>query len=45
MNISFFIPAYNCAKTVTESVISILETNFQEGDELIVVNDCATDNT
>ena len=45
MNISFFIPAYNCAKTVAESVESILETNFIEGDELIIVNDCATDNT
>jgi glycosyltransferase involved in cell wall biosynthesis len=44
-NISFFIPAYNCAKTLGESVISILETNFQDGDELIIVNDCATDNT
>ena len=45
MNISFFIPAYNCAKTITESVVSILETNFQDGDELIIVNDCATDTT
>jgi len=45
MNISFFIPAYNCAKTVAESVESIIETNFIEGDELIIVNDCATDNT
>ena len=45
MNISFFIPAYNCAKTITESVVSILETNFKDGDELIIVNDCATDTT
>ena len=45
MNISFFIPAYNCAKTVAESVESIIETNFIEGDELIIVNDCATDST
>lgn len=45
MNISFFIPAYNCAKTIAESVVSILETNFQQGDELIIVNDCATDDT
>lgn len=44
-NISFFIPAYNCASTVAESVISIIETNFTEGDELIITNDCSTDNT
>jgi glycosyltransferase involved in cell wall biosynthesis len=43
--ISFFIPAYNCAKTITESVDSIMEINFVEGDELIIVDDCATDNT
>jgi glycosyltransferase involved in cell wall biosynthesis len=44
-NISFFIPAYNCAKTVTESVDSIMAGNFINGDELIIVNDCSTDNT
>jgi glycosyltransferase involved in cell wall biosynthesis len=44
-NISFFIPAYNCAGTVAESVESIMETNFSGGDELIIVNDCSTDNT
>jgi glycosyltransferase involved in cell wall biosynthesis len=44
-SISFFIPAYNCADTIVESVDSILETNFNEGDELIIVNDCSTDNT
>jgi glycosyltransferase involved in cell wall biosynthesis len=45
MNISFFIPAYNCATTLAESVDSIMETNFTAGDELIIVNDCSTDNT
>ncbi|MDP9047327.1 MAG: glycosyltransferase, partial [Bacteroidota bacterium] len=44
-NISFFIPAYNCSKTVTESVNSIMETNFIEGDELIIVNDYSSDTT
>jgi glycosyltransferase involved in cell wall biosynthesis len=44
-NISFFIPAYNCATTVAESVESIMVDNFNEGDELIIVNDCASDNT
>jgi len=43
--ISFFIPAYNCAGTISESVDSIMETNFQSGDELVIVNDCSTDNT
>jgi glycosyltransferase involved in cell wall biosynthesis len=44
-NISFFIPAYNCADTIAESVESIMSGNFANGDELIIVNDCATDNT
>src|SRR3982751_5308900 len=41
--ISFFIPAYNCAKTIAESVDSIMETNFADGDELIIVNDFSSD--
>jgi len=45
INISFFIPAYNCAETVAESVDSIMETNFSDGDELIIVNDLSTDGT
>lgn len=44
-NISFFIPAYNCANTIAESVDSIIETNFESGDELIIVNDCSIDST
>lgn len=44
-HISFFIPAYNCSKTVAQSVHSIMETNFTDGDELIIVNDCSTDDT
>jgi glycosyltransferase involved in cell wall biosynthesis len=43
--ISFFIPAYNCASTITESVQSIMQTNFDEGDELIITNDGSTDDT
>jgi len=43
--ISFFIPAYNCAKTISESVDSIMETNFTDADELIIVNDFSTDDT
>ncbi|MBB3057088.1 glycosyltransferase family 2 protein [Mucilaginibacter gotjawali] len=44
-DISFFIPAYNCSLTIAESVDSIMATNFTDGDELIIVNDCSTDNT
>jgi glycosyltransferase involved in cell wall biosynthesis len=44
-NISFFIPAYNCAHTIAESVESIMAGNFIDGDELLIVNDYATDNT
>jgi glycosyltransferase involved in cell wall biosynthesis len=43
--VSFFIPAYNCAATITEAIESIMETNFADGDELIITNDCSTDNT
>ncbi|WP_377124667.1 glycosyltransferase family 2 protein [Mucilaginibacter antarcticus] len=44
-NVSFFIPAYNCAATIAEAVESIMATNFTAGDELIITNDCSTDNT
>jgi glycosyltransferase involved in cell wall biosynthesis len=44
-NISFFIPAFNCEATLRESVESIMEGNFSEGDELIIVNDGSTDRT
>ncbi|PWS26412.1 hypothetical protein DHW03_16660 [Pedobacter yonginense] len=43
--ISFFIPAYNCAQTIEEAVRSILDTNFKNGDELIIVNDGSTNDT
>lgn len=44
-NISFFIPAYNCAGTIKEAVESIMATNFSAGDELMVVDDCSVDDT
>ena len=43
--VSFVMPAYNCADTVVESVESIIKSNFQAGDELIIVNDGSTDKT
>jgi len=44
-NVSFFMPAYNCAETVQESVESIMDGNFSPGDELVIVNDGSSDNT
>jgi glycosyltransferase involved in cell wall biosynthesis len=44
-SISFIIPAYNCEKTLTEAVDSIVKTNLGQGDEIIIVNDASTDNT
>jgi glycosyltransferase involved in cell wall biosynthesis len=43
--VSYFMPAYNCEKTIEASVASIMEGNFLEGDELIIVNDASTDGT
>ena len=43
--ISFIIPAYNCADTIVESVESIFKGNFEDGDEVIIVNDASTDKT
>lgn len=45
LNISFIIPAYNCAKTIRESLNSIFEGNFEAGDEIIVTDDFSADNT
>jgi glycosyltransferase involved in cell wall biosynthesis len=44
-NISFVVPAYNCSATIQESINSIFAGNFCTGDEVIVVDDCSTDNT
>lgn len=43
--ITFFMPAYNCARTVVESVESIIATNKREMDELVIVDDGSTDGT
>lgn len=45
MNISFVIPAYNCQDTITETVESIFDQNFEEGDEILIVDDLSTDST
>jgi glycosyltransferase involved in cell wall biosynthesis len=43
--VSFIIPAYNYAHTLKEAVASILDTNFNDGDEIIIVDDKSTDAT
>lgn len=43
--ISFIIPCYNCADTLEESLLSILETNLEAGDEIILIDDASTDGT
>ena len=45
LGISFFMPAYNCDVTVEESVESMMDGNFSEGDELVITNDSSTDGT
>ena len=45
MQISYVIPAYNCRKTIAETVESVFNGNFTEGDEVIIVDDCSTDDT
>lgn len=44
-NISFIIPAYNCENTIEQTINSIYDTNFFDGDEVVVTNDASTDNT
>jgi len=44
-HISFVMPAFNCVDTIGESVDSIFNGNFENGDEVIIVNDFSTDNT
>lgn len=44
-SISYIVPAYNCADTLSESVESIFNGNFNDGDEVIIINDASTDTT
>ena len=43
--VSFIIPAYNCGDVITESVKSIINGNYDFGDDIIIVNDGSTDDT
>src|ERR1041385_2868839 len=42
-NISFIIPVFNAEKTLGESVHSVYDGNFREGDETILIDDASTD--
>jgi len=42
---SFIIPAFNCAKTIEETIYSIVDGNLDVGDEIVVVNDGSSDAT
>jgi len=44
-NISFVIPAYNAESMLPDAVNSIFDGNFEEGDEVIIVNDASKDGT
>ncbi len=43
--VSFIIPCFNCADTLETSVRSILDGNFEEDDEIILVDDASDDRT
>lgn len=43
--VTFVIPAYNAADTLVETLDSVFNDNFSVGDELLIVDDCSTDNT
>ncbi|MEM0465851.1 MAG: glycosyltransferase [Candidatus Pacearchaeota archaeon] len=43
--VSFIVPAYNEGKTIEESLKHILNIDYKGIIEIIVVNDCSTDNT
>ncbi|HCL5277183.1 TPA: glycosyltransferase family 2 protein [Salmonella enterica] len=43
-DISVLLPAYNCEKYIGEAIDSILNQSFSDF-ELIIINDCSTDNT
>ena len=43
--ITFVVPAYNCADMIGATIQSIVETNLQPQDEIIIVDDGSTDDT
>ena len=44
-NLTFVVPTYNSANFLRDTVASVYDGNFCDGDELILVDDCSTDGT
>jgi glycosyltransferase involved in cell wall biosynthesis len=44
-HISFIIPVYNAEATLLETIISLYNDNFYEGDEVIIIDDASEDGT
>ena len=44
MNVSIIIPCYNEEKTIKE-IVSTVKKYLTENDEIIVIDDCSSDNT
>lgn len=44
-SVSFIVPAYNEGRTIQETISHIFEIDYPNIIEIIVVNDCSTDNT
>lgn len=44
-SVSFIMPCFNCADTMDEAIMSIINTNLEEGDEIILIDDASTDDT
>ena len=45
VGVSFIVPTFNCQDYVSQAIDSIVASNLQMGDELIVVDDASTDGT
>lgn len=45
LRVSYVVPCYDCREFVRQSVDSIMNSNFEQGDELIIVNDCSNDDS
>src|SRR5262245_27119686 len=43
--ISYIVPAYNAADTLTEAITSIEQGNLEPGDEIVVIDDGSRDAT
>lgn len=44
-SVSYVIPAYNAEETLWQAAASVMEDNYIEGDELIIIDDGSTDAT